>query len=97
MATREISIEDAIKTLRNIVAPPRQVEEEYSEEDEYFQGLRDGLKGKTKNRNKKKKNKSGQSKKGSLNNNTNNDKNPMYVQEELVYQNMEVAIFWYKR
>ena len=76
MATREISIEDAIKTLRNIVAPPRQVEEEYSEEDEYFQGLRDGLKGKTKNRNKKKKNKSGQSKKGSLNNNTNNDKNP---------------------
>ena len=51
MATREISIEDAIKTLRNIVAPPRQVEEEYSEEDEYFQGLRDGLKGKTKNRN----------------------------------------------
>ena len=74
MATREISIENAIKTLRNIVAPPRQVEEEYSEEDEYFQGLRDGLKGKTKNRNKKKKNKSGQSKKGSLNNNTNKNK-----------------------
>ena len=61
--SRNIDRKMQLKHMRNIYAPPRQVEEEYSEEDEYFQGLRDGLKGKLKIEIRRKKNKSGQSKK----------------------------------
>ena len=48
MAGRNVSVEDAIRTLHNIVAPPGQAEEE-SDEEEYFQGLREGIKKKKSN------------------------------------------------
>ena len=62
MAGRNVSVEDAIRTLRNIVAPPGQAEEE-SDEDEYFQGLREGIKKKKSNTKKTEKTKKPRTKK----------------------------------
>ena len=46
MSKKDISVEAAIRTLRNIVAPPRSMktEEESDEEEGHFQGLREGIK-----------------------------------------------------
>ncbi len=71
MSKKDISVEAAIRTLRNIVAPPRSMktEEESDDEEGYFQGLREGIKRNNKDGKNKNKRKPAKSNTGSKNKN----------------------------